>query len=67
MEVETEITNNVMCLLTDPEGTPLGASMYLPQIAGPQQLQQIVNKLLNNVNTSLGKKTMCYAFFFKFK
>ncbi|XP_019453318.1 PREDICTED: notchless protein homolog isoform X2 [Lupinus angustifolius] len=45
---EREIINNVMCLLTDPDATPLGAPMYLPQNAGPQQLQQIVNKLLNN-------------------
>lgn len=44
-----EIINNVMCLLTDPDGNPLGAPIYLPQNAGPQQLQQIVNKLLNNV------------------
>lgn len=55
MEVKTEMTNNVMCLLTDPEGNPLGAPMYLPQNAGPQQLQQIVKKLLNNVSTSLWK------------
>lgn len=50
MEIETETTNNVMCLLTDPEGNPLGAPMYFPQNAGPQQLSQIVNKLLNNVS-----------------
>lgn len=56
MEAETEtmvekreIINNVMCLLTDPDGTPFGAPMYLPQNAGPQHLNQIVNKLLNNV------------------
>uniref|UniRef100_A0A2C9VHE0 NLE domain-containing protein n=1 Tax=Manihot esculenta TaxID=3983 RepID=A0A2C9VHE0_MANES len=46
MEVET--VNNVMCQFTDREGTALGAPLYLPQNAGPQQLQQIVNKLLNN-------------------
>lgn len=50
MEIETETTNNVMCLLTDPEGNPLGAPMYFPQNAGPQQLSQIVNKLLHNVS-----------------
>lgn len=51
MDVEQrETINNVMILLTDPEGTPLGAPMYLPQNAGPQQLQQMVNKLLNNVS-----------------
>lgn len=48
MEVET--VNNVMCQFTDREGTALGAPLYLPQNAGPQQLQQIVNKLLNNVS-----------------
>lgn len=47
---ETMTSNKVMCLLTDPEGTHLGAPMYLPQDAGPQQLQQMVNKLLNNVS-----------------
>ncbi|CAH1439805.1 unnamed protein product [Lactuca virosa] len=34
--------------LADPEGTPLGASVYLPQSVGPKELQQMVNKLLNN-------------------
>ncbi|KHN00752.1 Notchless protein like [Glycine soja] len=48
MVEKREIINNVMCLLTDPDGTPLGAPMYLPQNAGPQHLIQIVNKLLNN-------------------
>jgi hypothetical protein len=48
--MEDEAVNNVMCQFTDPEGTPLGAPLYLPQNAGPQQLQQIVNKLLNNVS-----------------
>ncbi len=58
MEVEEEqremTTNKVMCLFTDPEGTPLGAPMYLPQNAGPQELQQMVNKLLNNVSFASG-------------
>ncbi|XP_042488770.1 notchless protein homolog [Macadamia integrifolia] len=54
---QEEMTNNVMCLLTDPEGTPLGAPMYLPQNAGPLQLQQIVNKLLNN------EEKLPYAFY----
>ncbi|KAL5719720.1 Notchless protein 1 [Ranunculus cassubicifolius] len=49
--------NNVMCLLTDPEGTPLGAPMSLPQVIGPIQLQEIVNKLLNN------EDTVPYAFY----
>lgn len=44
-----EMNNNVMCQLADPEGTPLGPPMYLPQNAGPKELQQMVNKLLNNV------------------
>ncbi|OVA19203.1 G-protein [Macleaya cordata] len=48
MDVEGMNNTNVMCLLTDPEGTQLGAPMYLPQNAGPRQLQEIVNKLLNN-------------------
>lgn len=41
--------NNVMCQFTDPEGTPLGAPIYLPQNAGPLQLQQLINQLLRNV------------------
>lgn len=41
-------TNNVMCRLTDPNGNPLGAQMYLPESAGPKELNQMVNKLLNN-------------------
>lgn len=51
MEVEAEQrdVNNVMSQLVDPEGTTLGPPMYLPQDVGPQQLQQMVNKLLNNV------------------
>ncbi|KAL9257904.1 Notchless protein-like protein, partial [Drosera capensis] len=49
--------NNVMCQLTDPEGTPLGAAMYLPQSAGPKELHQIVNKLLNN------EEKLPYAFY----
>lgn len=54
MDVEhKEAISNVMILLTDPEGTPLGAPIDLPHNAGLQQLQQMVNKLLNNV--SFGK------------
>nr|GMC52978.1 notchless protein homolog [Ipomoea batatas] len=54
MDVEAPVpllrdsTSIVMCRLTDPEGTPLGTSMYLPEIAGPKELNQMVNKLLNN-------------------
>ncbi|GFZ21675.1 hypothetical protein Acr_29g0008370 [Actinidia rufa] len=37
-EEERELNNNVMSQLTDPEGTPLGPPMYLPQNAGPKEL-----------------------------
>lgn len=47
---EISSSNTVMCLLTDPEGEPLGAPLYLPQNSGPPQLQEIVNKLLKNVS-----------------
>ncbi|XP_077250892.1 WD-40 repeat family protein / notchless protein [Tasmannia lanceolata] len=58
MEVEEQTgINNVMCLLTDPEGEPLGAPMYLPQNAGPPQLHEVVNKLLNN------EEKLPYAFY----
>lgn len=46
---EQKPTKNVMCLLSDPEGTPLGPSMYLPENVGPVQLQEVVNQLLKNV------------------
>jgi len=49
MEEKRTTVNNVMCLLTDQDGGPIGAPMYLPQNIGPQQLQLIVNQLLNNV------------------
>ncbi|CAJ2673397.1 unnamed protein product [Trifolium pratense] len=45
---KSEAMNNVMCLLINPDGSPLGAPIYLPQTTAPQHLQQIVNKLLNN-------------------
>lgn len=51
MEVEREQSHRVICQLTDAEATPLGAPMFLPESAGPKELQQLVNKLLNNVNT----------------
>ncbi|MCL7032245.1 hypothetical protein MKW94_014775, partial [Papaver nudicaule] len=41
-------SSTIMCQFTDSEGISLGASMYLPHNAGPLQLQQLVNKLLNN-------------------
>lgn len=40
--------SNVLCLLTDPEGQPLGSPIYLPHNAATPLLQDIVNKLLNN-------------------
>ncbi|GKE61780.1 notchless protein [Tanacetum coccineum] len=46
--MEEANNNSVMCQLSDPEGNPLGASMYLPQLVGPKELQQMVNKLLDN-------------------
>lgn len=49
--------NSVMCQLTDPEGNPLGAPLYLPQTAGPPQLQQLVNGLLKN------EERLPYAFY----
>ncbi|XVE76756.1 hypothetical protein DITRI_Ditri13aG0006500 [Diplodiscus trichospermus] len=60
MEVETEqgeTGKSVMCVLTDPEGNPLGGTMYFPQNVGPLQLQQIVNTLLKN------EEKLPYAFY----
>jgi ribosome assembly protein 4 len=51
------MNNNVMCQLADPEGAHLGPPMYLPQNAGPKELQQMVNKLLNN------EEKLPYAFY----
>jgi hypothetical protein len=73
MEIETEtvverrvIINNVMCLLTDPDGAPLGAPMYLPQNIGPQQLQLIVNQLLHNVIITLFRFSSLFFIFWFF-
>lgn len=52
-EDEQENTNTVMCLFTDPEGNPLRNPMFIPQNAGPLQLQEIVNMLLDNVTLTL--------------
>lgn len=49
---EQKPMKNVMCLLSDPEGAPLGPSMYLPENVGPVQLQEVVNQLLKNVSFS---------------
>ncbi|KAG8389225.1 hypothetical protein BUALT_Bualt02G0206700 [Buddleja alternifolia] len=56
-EDERELTNRVICQLTDSEGTPLGAPIFLPESAGPKELQQLVNKLLNN------EEKLPYAFY----
>lgn len=42
--------NNIICSLTDPEGRSLGASLDLPQDAGPKELHLLVNTLLQNVS-----------------
>lgn len=47
---EREATNSVICQLADPEGNSLGAALYLPENAGPKELNQVVNKLLSNVS-----------------
>ncbi|KAI3980500.1 hypothetical protein MKX01_008917 [Papaver californicum] len=44
-----------MCQFVDTEGVSLGGPMYLPHNAGPLQLQQLVNKLLNNLGAYLEK------------
>ncbi|CAL1361770.1 unnamed protein product [Linum trigynum] len=56
MEADT-VVNNVICQFTDPEGNSLGPPLYLPQNAGPPQLQQIVNELLKN------EEKLPYAFY----
>eukprot|EP00252_Welwitschia_mirabilis_P020841 TRINITY_DN5197_c0_g1_i1.p1 TRINITY_DN5197_c0_g1~~TRINITY_DN5197_c0_g1_i1.p1 ORF type:complete len:487 (-),score=77.80 TRINITY_DN5197_c0_g1_i1:394-1854(-) len=48
---------NIICQLTDPEGNNLGTAIDLPQDAGPQQLQSIVNALLTN------EEKLPYAFY----
>ena len=58
---ETDNDNKVMCQLSDPEGNSLEGLIYLPQNAGPKQLQQIVNQRLNNVNFCF------YTFFYYHK
>lgn len=42
--------NNIICSLTDPEGRSLGASLDLPQDAGPKELHLLINSLLQNVS-----------------
>ncbi|PON97906.1 Guanine nucleotide-binding protein, beta subunit [Trema orientale] len=48
---------SMLCLLKDPNVTPLGKPMFLPQTAGPQHLQHIINQLLNN------EEMLPYAFY----
>jgi len=45
--------NNIICSLTDPEGRSLGASLDLPQDAGPKELHLLVNTLLQNVSAQV--------------
>ncbi|XP_042003457.1 notchless protein homolog [Salvia splendens] len=54
---EREESHRVICQLTDPEGTPLGLPIFLPETAGPKELQQLVNQLLNN------EEKLPYAFY----
>lgn len=49
--------NNIICLMTDPDGNALGGPVDLPQDAGPLQLQSLVNALLNN------EEKLPYAFY----
>ncbi|KAL7113072.1 hypothetical protein ACP275_04G040700 [Erythranthe tilingii] len=56
-EEDNEFTKRVICQLTDSEGAPLGAPIFLPENAGPKELQQLVNKLLNN------EEKLPYAFY----
>lgn len=67
MAIDSNNTNggSVMCQLTDPEGKPLGASLYLPQTAGPSQLQQLVNNLLANVSIC-GQNSFDFPLFIQF-
>ncbi|KAL3644950.1 Notchless protein 1 [Castilleja foliolosa] len=57
MEEDRELTKRVICQLTDSEGTALGAPIFLPESAGPKELQQLVNQLLNN------EEKLPYAFY----
>ncbi|VVB05659.1 unnamed protein product [Arabis nemorensis] len=57
MSTETDKTEMVMCRLIDPEGVPLGSPMYIPKQAGPLELTDLANKLLNN------DENLAYAFY----
>lgn len=56
-EPQREVINSVMCQFTDAEGVTLGPSLYLPQNAGPKELNQMVNKILQN------EEKLPYAFY----
>ncbi|CAN4078368.1 unnamed protein product [Withania somnifera] len=64
MEVEAagerEATKKVICELADPEGNPLGAALYLPENAGPKELNQVVNKLLSKLLISPWDLHICF-------
>eukprot|EP00250_Pteridium_aquilinum_P001867 c12073_g1_i1 orf=324-1751(-) len=51
------VVNNIICLLSDPEGKPLGNPLDLPQNVGPAELYTLVNSLLNN------EEKLPYAFY----
>ncbi|KAM7262586.1 hypothetical protein ACFE04_000269 [Oxalis oulophora] len=51
MEEELEPVKNVICQLTDSEGTPLDGPMSVKLNVGPQQLHLIVNTLLKNLSS----------------
>lgn len=51
------VVNNIICLLSDPEGRPLGNPVDLPQNVGPGELHALVNNLLNN------EEKVPYAFY----
>ncbi|MCO5601493.1 hypothetical protein L7F22_055614 [Adiantum nelumboides] len=51
------VVNNIICLLSDPEGNALGHPLDLPQNAGPAELYTLVNSLLNN------EEKVPYAFY----
>lgn len=41
-------TNNIICVLTDPEGRIVGTTFDLPQGAGPKELHALINTVLRN-------------------
>ncbi|KAL1539671.1 Notchless protein 1 [Salvia divinorum] len=54
---EREQSHRILCQLADSEGTQLGLPIFLPETAGPKELQQLVNQLLNN------EEKLPYAFY----